>query len=118
MNNLKKIFFLIALSIGSFSFAQENSGAVEYGTATMDANYCVALDSATPVQNKYVADATNLGWTSAAHATKKCGYHSNNLISFVADYDNNQMIITIHTDRTKELKDIVWWNAYLESLCK
>ncbi len=118
MNTLKKYFLLVAISAASFSFAQESSETADNGSATLDANYCLALDATTEVQMNYAADASDLGWTSAAHAKKMCGFYSNNLVTYKSDYENNQMLVIIHTDRTRGEKDVIWWNDYLLSLCK
>jgi hypothetical protein len=114
MNSLKKIFLLVALSAASFSFSQSSDA----GTAAIDGNYCLVLDTDSEVQEQYTADATALNWTSAADAVKKCGFYTNNLITYKADYDNNLILITIHTDRTYDSKDVIWWNQYLLSLCQ
>jgi len=114
MNSLKKIFLLVALSLASFSFSQ----STDAGSATIDANYCLVLDAASEIQEHYSADATGLNWTSAAHAVKKCGFHTNNLVTYTADYENNRILIHIHTDRTYESRDVIWWNQYLLSICK
>ena len=117
MNILKKIFLLVALSATSFSFAQESSETTNFAAATVDENYCIILDATSDIQDFYVADASALAWVSAAEALKKCGFHSNNLISFKADFENDQILIHLHTDRTYEDRDIVWWNDYLQSIC-
>lgn len=117
MNNLKRILFLFAITAASFSFSQ-TADEKPAGDATINASFCVELDDAIPVQGFYKADASALGWTSEADAKKACGFHSNNLVSYKQDFANNQILIYIHTDRTSAPHDIVWWNEYLESLCK
>ncbi|NOQ74695.1 MAG: hypothetical protein GQ574_21965 [Crocinitomix sp.] len=114
MNSLKKIFLLVTLSVATFSFSQ----STDAGTATIDGNYCLVLDNDSEIQEQYSADATGLNWTSAAHAVKKCGFHTNNLVTYKADYENNRILIQIHTDRTYDSKDVIWWNQYLQSICK
>lgn len=115
MNNLKRIFLLVALSFASFSFSQSSE---DYGKATISANYCLVLDNSSAVQEFYAADASNLGWTSALKAKDWCGFHSNNLVSYTADFEHNRLLIHIHTDRTYQKEDIEWWNNYLLSICQ
>lgn len=117
MSNLKRIFLVAALAMTSFSFSQ-STDEVTYGPASIDANYCLHLDDASPIQEFYAADASALGWTSEQQAKKMCGRKSNNLISYMSDYANNRILIRVHTDRTNEEKDIAWWNEYLLSLCR
>jgi hypothetical protein len=114
MNSLKKIFLLVMLSAASFSFSQ----STDAGSATIGENFCLVLDADSEIQEHYVANATGLNWTSAEAAVKMCGFHTNNLVTYTADYENNQLMIHIHTDRTYESRDIAWWNQYLLSICK
>lgn len=115
MNYLKKIVLLAVISIASIGFSQE---AGKPGSATVTSNFCVVLDNANPIQEFYAVNATSLGWTSELAASKSCGFHSNNLVTYSADYANNKLLIQIHIDRTKEINDITWWNEYLNSICK
>jgi len=117
MNNLKRFFLLVAISIASFSFSQ-TSDSDKTGSATIDGNYCLVLDNANELQEHYTADATELNWTSAIEAAKYCGYKSNNLVSYTADFDNNKILIQIHVDRTQKKESLLWWNEYLKSICK
>jgi hypothetical protein len=116
MNNLKKLLLLVAISVTSIAFSQDG-GPSKRSVATVTGNFCVVLDNAKPVQEYYVADATNLNWTSAEQATKLCGFHSNNLVSYVADFASKKLYIHVYLDRTNGAKDLEWWNAYLLSLC-
>ena len=117
MNILKKITLVLLLAVSSFSFSQSTE-KIEYGNATIDANYCLVLDTETELQPFYAASASNLGWKDAKDAAKMCGYKSNNLITYSPDYENGRILIQIHADRTRELKDLNWWNEYLMTLCK
>jgi hypothetical protein len=115
MNYLKKIVLFVAISFASIGFSQDLN---KPGKATVTTNFCITLDEASPIQEHYTVNATSLGWTSELDANKACGFHSNNLVSYSADYKNNLLLIQIHTDRTQGKKDIVWWNEYLNSICK
>jgi len=107
----------MALSVASFSFSQDPITADKFSPATISGNYCLVLDNASALVEFYSADASGLNWTSAAEAKKLCGFHSNNLVTFDADYANKKILVHIHLDRTTEPKDLVWWNQYLQSIC-
>ena len=117
MNNLKRILFLFAITMASFSFGQ-TADEGPAGEATISSSFCVVLDADVAVTTLYRADASALGWASEAEAKKACGFHSNNLVTYEQDFANNEIIIHIHTDRTSAPHDIAWWNEYLDSLCK
>lgn len=106
------------LSITSFSFSQTSEKPIEYASATISASYCVVLDNTSEIKEFYAADASALGWTSEADAIKKCGFYTNNLVTYQADYANGKILVHIHTDRTYEPENIIWWNEYLQSICK
>lgn len=106
------------LGLSAISYAQSSETAIEYGRATIDANYCLVLDNTTKIGEFYAADASDLNWTSEADATKKCGFHTNNLVTYTQDFANGRILIQIHNDRTPVAHDILWWNEYLQSICK
>ncbi len=106
----------MALSTAFFSFSQDPIKADRYSAATISANFGLVLDVSTELVEYYKADAAGLNWTSEIEAKKQCGFHSNNLVTFYPDYANKKILIQIHLDRTNEPKDIIWWNAYLQSL--
>lgn len=107
----------MALFVTSFSFSQDPFTATNFSPATISGNYCVVLNNGSELVEFYMADASGLNWTSGAEAKKQCGYHSNNLVTFQADYANKKILVRIHMDRTKEPKDLDWWNKYLQSIC-
>jgi len=118
MNTLKRLFLLVAITVASSSFAQTSTEAIDYGSATVSSAYCIELDDSQPIQEYYVASASSLGWSSVENAAKMCGFHRNNLITLQEDYANGNIIIRIHTDRTYEPRDIIWWNNYLQGICE
>lgn len=107
----------MAISMASISFSQ-SSDAINYSEATVSESFCVTLDDEAEIQEYYAADASALNWTSEAEAKKMCGFHSNNLVSYTADYENGKVLVHIHVDRTFEKKSVAWWNDYLQSICK
>lgn len=117
MKHLNTILLVVAITFASFSFSQSTDNG-NAGSATISSGFCVTLDASSEIQEHYVADASALGWASEADAEKACGFHSNNLVSYEADFSNGQILIHIHTDRTRESKDVAWWNDYLQSICK
>ena len=117
MSSLKKIFLLAAFSFTYLSFGQDADKMVNRGNAVISSNYCLVIDNTIPLQEYYVADASSLGWTSQAHAKKMCGHHSNNLVGYTPDYENNKMLIHIYVERTYEPRDFAWWKNYLMSIC-
>lgn len=118
MTYLKRILLLIAISLSLFGFSQENQSNVIRNIATVSGNFCVNLDNSTPIQEYYVADARDLNWENAQQATKLCGFYSNNLVMYEADFANKKLYIHLYLERTNGPKDLLWWNAYLNSLCQ
>ena len=118
MKTLKRLLFSSLLFASIATYAQDMSEDISYGNATIDDKFCLVLDSTKPIQSYYKADMSGFGFTSEKEAIKYLGRHSNNLVSLRPDYEENKVIVEIHTDRTNGEKDIVWWNNYLESICK
>ena len=118
MKTIKGIFIAAILLFSTVSFAQETTEPISYGTATTDANCCLVLDASSDLKEFYTADMSVFDFEDAAAAEKMMGYKSNNLVSLKSDFANNKMIIRIHNDRLPEPKDIIWWNEYLESICR
>lgn len=113
MNNLKKLLLFVSLLFGGLSFSQD-----QVGSAKISTSFCTILEGESEVLSTYVADATLLNWSSKKQAEKACGYYSSNLVTYQADFENNQLIIRIHVDRTSEKKDLNWWNMYLNDKCQ
>jgi len=113
MNNLKRLLVITILFFGSISFGQDNEGV-----GKVNGSFCLTLQGENDVKDIYIVDATSLNWASEKEADKACGYHSNNLVSYRANFEENKLIVRIHTDRTGEKKDLNWWNEYLASICQ
>ena len=96
-------------------FAQE--GEMDYGTATVTHEYCVNLDTESPISENYLIDISHLHLTTELEAVNNFGFISNNLLTYTVDFEAEQAYLQIHLDRTPTPKDIVWWNAYVTSLC-
>jgi len=112
---MKKLYLAICLlTLGLISFGQETK---TLPTASCSDEFCVQLDATLPIQDYYKIDIAPFGFATYEDAQNKFGYISNNLLTYNVDFDNNQVILQVHTDRTPEPKDIVWWNEYLTSLC-
>lgn len=119
---MKRILALTAFvfGIGSLGMAQTAPSA-ESATMTKHEGekYTVSIDTDQPLQEYYLIDISTFGWTSEADAKKRCGYISNNLITYsVEDYSAGLIRLTIHADRTYEPKDVNWWNDYLQTPVK
>lgn len=118
MPYLKRILLLIAIYLSNNGFLQVNQPNVISNIAVVSGNFCVILDNSTPIHEYYVADASDLNWESIEQATKLCGFYSNNLVMYEADFANKKLYIHLYLERTNSPKDLLWWNAYLNSLCQ
>lgn len=116
MNNFRVFFLVMTFSMSSIVYSQDPINADHYGSASIFKSYALVLDVSNDLTEYYSADASSLKWTSNAEALKLCGFYSNNLVSLYPDYVNNKILVHIHLDRTKDSKDIIWWNQYLQSI--
>lgn len=105
--------FLALIFASSNSFAQE----IEFGTATVTEDYCVSLDTESPISKHYSIDISHLHLMTALEAVNKFGFISNNLLTYSVDYEAETAYLHVHLDRTPTHQDIIWWNDYVESLC-
>lgn len=115
MKNLIKcssILFAICSPLGIF--AQDE---IDYGAASISPEYCVLIDADSPVKNFYIIDIDHLHIADEIEAVDKFGHIENNLISYTVDLVEHKAYLELHLDRTSEPKDILWWSAYLNSLC-
>ena len=117
MTDLKRILLLITIFLSAYGFSQDDKSIVNRNIATVSGNFCVILDNSKPIQENYVADASDLNWENAEQATKLCGFNSNNLDMYEADFVNKKLYIHLYLERTDTKKDLSWWNDYLNSLC-
>ncbi len=117
MNNLLvSAFIFLSLTISAQSFAQYVD-EVEYLSASITTEYCVSLDSSSPVGEYYEMDISHLHLSTEKDANDRFGFISNNLLTYVVDFEENKVYLQVHLNRTPEPKDIVWWNSYIDSLC-
>ncbi|MBK6525021.1 MAG: hypothetical protein IPG07_05360 [Crocinitomicaceae bacterium] len=100
------------------SFTKDTQWPAQYGEATIDANYCVKIDVTKPLESFYKLEISHLNFSTAIDAQKVFGSISNNYLSYKVDFANQVTYLQIHANRTKELKDVIWWNDYIQSLCK
>jgi hypothetical protein len=105
--------FLALIFASSNSFAQD----IEYGTATVTEEYCVSLDTESPIAEHYSIDISHLHLMTELEAVNKFGFISNNLLTYTVDFEAETAYLHVHLDRTSTPEDIIWWNDYVESLC-
>ena len=112
-------FFLAAgfVLLTSSSFGQTD-WPTSYGQGTINANYCVTIDTTQPLQEFYRLDIAHLNFATEIDAQKAFGYISNNRLTYRVDYANQVAYLKIHADRTQTPQDVIWWNNYIDSLCK
>lgn len=108
------LFSFIVLS----SFTTDTEWPTQYGVAKIDANYCVTIDTSKPLESFYKIDISDLNFASEVDAQKVFGAISNNYLSYRVHFSDNAAYLKIHADRTKEMQDVIWWNDYIQSLCK
>lgn len=104
--------FAILTPIGIF--AQDE---IDYGSASITPEFCVTIDAETPVKNFYVIDIDHLHISDDIDAVNKFGHIENNLITYTVDLVEQKAYLELHLERTAEPKDILWWSAYVNSLC-
>ena len=122
MKHLKKTLCLLAfIAISGITFSQIDFSVLEAESenATIDANYCLILDSGAALSDYYEFDISQLGLSSSEEAYKAFGRCSNNLVSYIVDFDNQRVFARIYNDRIPdgEIGTVSWWNIYLNSLC-
>jgi hypothetical protein len=117
---LKKSFIpvLIAAFLVLTSFTKDAQWPAQYGEATIDANYCVKIDASKPLESFYKIEINHLNFATEIDAQKVFGSISNNYLTYRVDFANQVTYLQIHAERTKEMKDVIWWNDYIHSLCK
>lgn len=112
----KALTVCAGLLAATASFGQPE-GDFDYATATITEEFCVSLDTEVEVSEYYEIDISHLALESEIEAKNKFGYIDNNLLTYSVDFAAEKAYLHIHLDRTAEPKDIVWWSAYIESLC-
>ena len=112
---MKRFYFAFCFLIASSAAIAQDEES--YLSATCSDEFCVTLDATSPIQEFYKIDIAPFVFATYEDAQNKFGYISNNLLTYNVDFENNRVILQVHTDRTEAPKDIVWWNDYLESLC-
>lgn len=118
MSKLKKTLIPLFLFAFIFSSYTTSEWPTQFGIAKIDANYCVKLDVTKPLESFYKIDISHLNFATETDAQKVFGSISNNYLSYKVDFANQSAYLKIHSERTKEPKDIIWWNDYIQSLCK
>lgn len=113
-NRIKCSSILFATLAASAIYAQDE---IDYGYASITPEYCVTIDADLPVKNFYVIDIDHLHISDEIQAIEKFGHIENNLISYSVDLVEQKAYLELHLDRTTEPQDVLWWSAYLTSLC-
>lgn len=89
-----------------------------YGQGTINTDYCVTIDTTKPLEEFYRIDISHLNFASEADAQKVFGAISNNRLTYKVDFTNQVAYLKVHADRTQHPQDVIWWNNYIDSLCK
>jgi len=105
---------LFALMLPLSMFGQDE---ITYGSGTITDSYCVTIDTEFPVTEFYQLDISHLHIVDSIDALNKFGHIENNLVSYTVDLESQTAYLQLFLDRTVGPKDIVWWSAYLETLC-
>lgn len=117
LKSLRRILIMTGLILVSSLTKAQSDWPENFGSATIDANHCVTIDTTSPLQDYYKMDISHLGFATEVDAQKVFGYISNNRLTYRVDFDNQVAYLLIHADRTPEPKDVIWWNDYIHSLC-
>jgi len=99
------------------SFGQTQQWPETYGQGTINADYCVTIDTSQPLQEFYKIDIAHLNFANETDARKVFGAISNNLLTYRVDFANHTAYLNVHADRTKNPENVTWWNNYIDSLC-
>ncbi len=111
---IRKLFLgLLIIPVSVFSQAPE---APSIG-AEITSEFCVSLSAEEAIVEYYEIDISHFGFETEKEANDRFGFICNNLLTYTVDFDNMTCSLHVHLDRTPELKDVVWWNEYLSSLC-
>lgn len=117
INCLKSTIVAAALFIGASIYGQF-SVPTTYGSASITADYCVSIDTTQPLQEYYQMDISHLNFATETDAKKVFGFISNNRLTYMVDFNNHVAYLRVHADRTPQPEDVIWWNNYIDSLCK
>lgn len=112
LRNSSLILFVLILPFGMFG-----QDEITYGSGSITDSYCVTIDSESPVKEFYELDISHLHIVDSIEALNKFGHIENNLVSYTVDLESQTAYLHLFLDRTVGPKDIVWWSAYLETLC-
>lgn len=115
---MKNFIVLAGLLVFCVSGSAQEGTGIAFNAQFVKKN-CVSINPDIDLQPYYLINASIMEFTDETAAKKWCGHHSNNLITYsVADFENNIIRLTIHSDRTDESHNSKWWNDYLNSLWK
>lgn len=118
IKSLSRIVVAAGLILMSTNLNAQNQWPTSFGQASINSGYCVTIDTAQPLQEFYQISIAHLNFATATDAQKVFGAISNNYLTYRVDFDNQVAYLKIHSDRTQNLQDVIWWNNYIDSLCK
>jgi S-methylmethionine-dependent homocysteine/selenocysteine methylase len=117
MKILKSLFLTMALS--TFGLMAQDVPLEELPTATLNSDFYLTLDSESPVSNYYYVDISHLDFASEAELIKQCGYYlTANLITTVANYTEQYLVVQIHTEFLADGATLEQIQTYLNQLSK
>lgn len=117
MKILKSLLLTLALS--TFGLMAQDVPLEDLPTATLNSDFFLTLNSEAPVSNYYYVDISHLDFASEADLIKQCGYYlTANLITTVANYSENYLLVQIHTEFLAEGTSLEQIQTYLNQLTK
>ena len=117
MKILKSLF--LALTLCTFSATAQEGPIEDLPVATLNAGFYLTLDTETPVSNYYYVDISHLDFADETELVKQCNYYlTANLITTVAHYSDNYLIVQIHTEYMGEEASLEQVQTYLNQLTK
>ncbi|WP_027420465.1 hypothetical protein [Crocinitomix catalasitica] len=114
MKNIKILLFGFVLIIPNFIEAQDLPDTLN---ATITLDDCVTLDTDHDLVNFYKIDIAAFAFESEKLANDHFGFIANNFLTYNVNLNEEIVILQVHSDRTPARYDVVWWNAYLATLC-
>lgn len=116
---MKNLFlFLLLFTFNSTSiFSQNAPNPSDIGTASITSKLCVKLNENEELKKFYTINISTLNFASEAAAKKAFNQISNNYLSYKVDFAHKTVLLKVHSNRTKTIQTVAWWNEYLASKC-
>ena len=117
MKILKSLFLTLALT--TFGVVAQDVPLEELPTATLNSDFYLILDTESPISNYYYVDISHLDFANEGDLMKQCGYYlTANLITTVANYDDQYLLVQIHTEYIEDGASLEQIQTYLNQLTK